>query len=137
MSMRSQYHERPLSGLRVLVVEDDESALAVTVSHLQRLGVGKVLSANNGAKAVVMAEQCQLDLVVCDWNMPVISGLDVIRALRRSQPKLPIVMATGRADDDSKALANARGVDGYLTKPFSAKQLAEELLRAVAGRTRH
>ena len=124
--------------LRVLVVEDDPQSLSLTVAFLRKLGVGDIVTATNGAEAVVKGndKKAVVDLVVCDWNMPVISGIDVTRALRQRRANLPIVMATGRGDAASLALAADRGVDGYLVNPFSAIELAGQMRRALAARAR-
>jgi two-component system chemotaxis response regulator CheY len=73
------------------------------------------------------------DLILCDWNMPVMSGMEFFRALREKGNVTPFLMITGRSDHNSIMEARSTGVEGYLRKPFSSKQI-ETRLRILAAR---
>lgn len=117
-----------LSGKRILVVDDDAGMRVLLCRMLQRLKVGNVAEAA-GAKAAleVIAAADAFDLVVCDWNMPEVSGLDLFKEVHAQRPDLPFLMLTGRADLDSVISARKAGVAAYLVKPVSPAELGAKI----------
>jgi len=105
----------------VLVADDDPTIVALLRATLQRDGF-RVLSAGDGETALRMARAEQPALILLDWHMPGLEGVDVARALRADpEPHLrhvPVVLLTGEAGDESTAAGFAAGVTDYLTKPF-------------------
>src|SRR5690348_6153990 len=93
--------DNALQRRRVLLIEDEPFSSRVAAKQLERMGVGAVVLAPHGAEGVYQAKTQPFDLVICDWNMPVISGIDVLHALRAVRPELPFLMLTARADEDS------------------------------------
>jgi two-component system chemotaxis response regulator CheY len=73
-----------------------------------------------------------IDLVLCDWNMPGRSGLELLQQVRSVGLEVPFVMVTGRADKESVIAAKDAGVTAYISKPFSAAQLEAKMRAAVA-----
>lgn len=113
----------------VLIVEDDAQVLAVIVKVLNRLGVGRVATAAEGIEAWRRLVECNfaIDLIVCDWNMPKLSGIDLLKRLRAERHEVPFLMLTGRGDMASILLAKRAGATAYAAKPYSPRHLAEKV----------
>lgn len=122
-----------VNELRVLLVDDNADAVRLIRSMLMDLGINQVFVANDGRQALDFLGECDdlIDVVLCDWRMPHLTGLDVLRQLRTVDPDCPFIMITGSADADSVSRARESGVTAYIRKPFSAGQL-EKKLRVVA-----
>ncbi len=116
--------------LTVLLVEDDGFALKLAQSVLKNLGVGHVVLARDGAEAIRILDSkaTQADLIISDWNMPNVTGLDLLRHVRRTWHNMPFIMLTGRATEDFVIAAKEHGVNGYVVKPFSPDQLSRKIL---------
>ena len=122
---------------RILVVEDERAIREMVTFTLKRAGftVSEAEDASAARRALVDHSP---DLVLLDWMLPDLSGLELARALRRDQAtkELPIIMLTARAAEDDKVMGLESGADDYLTKPFSARELVariQALLRRAAG----
>jgi CheY-like chemotaxis protein len=123
------------AGGVVLIVDDEESVRAFTAAVMQHLG-HEVFVAANGADALAQIAELhgRVRLVITDLNMPVMGGLDLVRALRR-QPAPPAVVAmSGNFDPKIRAWLQAEGVTSMLGKPFSMDELELALLHTLAGR---
>ena len=110
--------------LRILAVDDDPVSLKLLVRHLQGAG-HLVVTARNGKEALAVALQTNPQIVVTDWMMPEMDGLELCKALRRvrSGRNLYILILTGRAEEDRVVEAFEAGVDDYVVKPFKPKLL--------------
>ena len=122
---------------RILVVEDERAIREMVVFTLKRAGF-KVTEAEDASAARRALVDHSPDLVLLDWMLPDLSGLELARALRRDDGtrELPIIMLTARAAEDDKVMGLESGADDYLTKPFSARELVariQALLRRAAG----
>lgn len=128
----SDLHEADsrLSSLSILVVDDEVSVTRLLRMMLSDLGVTQVFTAKNGKEALEMLGEFDedIDLVICDWNMPGCNGLDLLKQIRTVDPKLPFLMLTARADIASVKEARDFGVSDYLKKPFSAEGLKKKTL---------
>ena len=115
--------------LKVLIVEDQSDARVMLHNMLVELGVTQVFQANNGKEAMAFLDAGVefIDLIICDWNMPEMSGMDLLRQFRTVEPDMPFLMITGRADMDSVVEAKSCGVTGYIRKPFSQTELEAKL----------
>jgi DNA-binding response OmpR family regulator len=102
-------------------VEDDKDIGDLMVLHLQRDGYETVLT-QKGEEALVFLESATIDLIVLDWTLPGLSGLEIckrIRSFEGSRSTIPVLMVTARNDDADIVLGLEFGADDYLTKPFS------------------
>jgi len=117
------------ANLSVLVVEDEPFARKLTLATLQRIGMRKIVAAENGADAlnVLATAREPFHLIVSDWNMPEMNGLDLLRAVRKDHPFMPFLMLTGHADQELVLAARAARVNGYIVKPFSTEQLRSKI----------
>lgn len=123
---------------RVLVVEDDPA-----IAHLVRQHVSSnVLSVgieSDGRVGLELALRGDWDLVLLDWMLPGMAGIEVCRELRRERPRLPIVMLTARTDEVDRVCALEIGADDYVAKPFSILELSARIhavLRRVEAMSR-
>src|SRR5690349_11900245 len=121
----------------ILVVEDERAIREMVVFTLKRAGFS-VREAEDASTARHAVADRRPDLVLLDWMLPDLSGLEFARSLRREDAtrELPIMMLTARAAEDDKVLGLESGADDYLTKPFSARELVariQALLRRAAG----
>jgi two-component system phosphate regulon response regulator PhoB len=119
----------------VLVVEDETALVTLLRYNLEREGF-RVASAQDGEEALVMAAEERPDLILLDWMLPLTSGLEVCRRLRRQQETrdTPILMLTARGEEADKIRGLDSGADDYITKPFSPAELIARI-RAVLRRS--
>ena len=112
----------------ILVVEDDASMRRLLTAFLNEAG-HKVRTAADGRQGLDEALRVPPDVVILDINLPVMSGYEVARALKRSEAtaSVPIIAVTGRTELEDYREANSAGFDGFLTKPITADRLAEKL----------
>lgn len=120
---------------RLLLVEDDKSLAELIGFHFDRAGFD-VTRTGDGEEALILADEIKPDLVVLDWMIEGISGIEVCRRLRRrgTTANLPILMLTARGEEDDRLRGLETGADDYITKPFSPKELvarAGAVLRRV------
>jgi DNA-binding response OmpR family regulator len=119
---------------QVMVVDDDDTVASVVVSYLQRAGHSTRRVGDGPAALEAVAAQ-QPDLLVLDLMLPGLDGLEVCRRVRRSWPRLPVVMLTALAEPNDRIAGLELGADDYVTKPFSPRELVlrvESVLRRVA-----
>jgi two-component system phosphate regulon response regulator PhoB len=120
---------------RLLLVEDDRALAELVTFHFDRAGYA-VTRTGDGEEALILAEEIRPDLVLLDWMIEGISGIEVCRRLRRraATANVPIIMLTARGEEDDRIRGLDTGADDYLTKPFSPKELvarAAAVLRRV------
>jgi two-component system sensor histidine kinase/response regulator len=120
----------------VFLVVDDISAMRNSmVSLLRGMEIENVLSAGNGKDALQIITQQRVDIVLSDWNMPVMSGLELLKAVRGNPGtvQLPFVMITAEADHGRISEAIAAGVSDLLVKPYTSGQLVTRIERALSN----
>lgn len=119
--------------LRVLVVDDDEDVMLATLGLLRRIGVTAVAEARDGAEAFDRLRAVDVDVVISDWNMDPVSGIELLRGIRADDrlKGLPVVLVTAESTDEKIDEARAAGASGYLVKPFDAERLEAALAAAV------
>lgn len=116
----------------ILTVDDSPSIRQMIKVVLEPAG-HSVIEAGDGAQGLAKAQVTRPDLVITDLNMPVMNGLELIRALRK-QPTLvgmPIVFLTTESNDKLKQEAKSAGATGWITKPFKPEQLVSVVARLV------
>jgi two-component system, OmpR family, phosphate regulon response regulator PhoB len=120
----------------VLVVEDEAALVTLLRYNLEREGF-RVSEARDGEEAMLQIAEQMPDLVILDWMLPLMSGIEVCRQLRRlpETRRLPIVMLTARGEEGDKLRGLDAGADDYITKPFSPSELIARL-RAVLRRAK-
>ena len=121
-----------ITDLTVLIVDDEATVTRLAKTMLTDLDVAQVFVANDGREALDFLGLFEedIDVIVCDWNMPRMSGFELLQQVRTVDPHMPFVMLTGRNDMDSIVAARDQKVSSYLLKPFSQEQLAQHLVNA-------
>lgn len=117
---------------KILLVDDEEQVIEFMASFLQGEGY-EIITASTGPEALQKARNEQPALIVLDWMLPGMSGIDVCRELRKVGT-MGIIMVTARTEEADKILGLEVGADDYLTKPFSLRELAARI-RSVLRRT--
>ncbi len=118
-----------LAKLRVMVIEDDVELLELIETLLADMGVTQIVKANDGASALKIYDQKDhsFDLIICDWQMPKKSGLDVLRELKTREPDIQFVMLTSKTDNEDVAEAIDLGADMYIKKPITRDSFKSQI----------
>ncbi len=119
--------------LKILSVDDFPTMRRIIKNMLGQLGLWNVEEAEDGAMAMTKLRSDKFDLVITDWNMPRMDGLELLRAIRADEglKGLPVIMVTAEADKDNVATAIKEGASNYIVKPFNAETLREKLLSVL------
>jgi two-component system phosphate regulon response regulator PhoB len=125
-----------VSKPKLLLVEDDRALADLLIWHFERGGFD-VRRTGDGEEALMLAEEEQPDIVILDWMIEGISGLEVCRRLRRKERtgNVPIIMLTARGEESDRIRGLDTGADDYVTKPFSPRELMSRVA-AVLRRVR-
>lgn len=120
----------------ILIADDEPNQLELLGFNLKSAGFS-IIKASNGLEALELIENHSPDLIILDWMMPKMSGIDVCRTLRsRSETKqTPIIILSARSEDSDKSLGLDTGADDYISKPFSPKELVSRV-KALLRRAR-
>lgn len=128
-----------MNSLSVLVV-DDAKFICDLVSKIVRNSFpgSQITAAFNGQEAQAMMKNARFDLILCDWEMPKMSGLELLTWTRQQAnfEKTPFVMVTSRGEREYVLKAIQAGVNDYLGKPFTAEQLTQKMQKLLSGETR-
>src|SRR5437588_7598943 len=114
---------------RILLVDDDIDLLEATAQWLTR-EQHSVDAVSTGLKGLEYMEKNAYDLVILDWDLPDLNGIDVLKTFREAGGTTPVLLLTGRTSVDNKAEGLDTGANDYLTKPFHMKELSARI-RAV------
>jgi two-component system chemotaxis response regulator CheY len=122
--------------MKLLLVDDSATMRRILVNALKSLGYHDLVEAGDGKEALEKFTP-DIGMVITDWNMPVMGGLDFVRAVRADASKshLPVLMVTTRSAESDILEAASAGVSGYILKPFTPPVLKEKIdqLLAAAG----
>lgn len=118
----------------ILIVDDEADIRDMVALNLGRQGF-RVLQAEDGQQGFTAAVDHQPDLIILDWMMPTLNGIETLRRLRRDErtAKVPVIMLSAKAEVDNKIQGLDSGADDYLAKPFSPKELLSRI-KAVLRR---
>ncbi|MDO6514558.1 chemotaxis response regulator CheY [Neptuniibacter sp. 2_MG-2023] len=115
--------------MKILVVDDFSTMRRIIKNLLRDLGMTNVLEADDGQTALPILKQGGIDFLVTDWNMPGMTGIDLLKEVR-SDPNLaamPVLMVTAEAKKEQIIAAAQAGVNGYVVKPFTAAVLKAKI----------
>ena len=115
-------------SIRVLIADDEPNQLELLSFNLTEAGFD-VLRASNGQEALTIAREEMPDILIVDWMMPLMSGVDVCRQLRADidTRHLPIIMLSARGEEGDRTLGLDNGADDYMSKPFSPRELVSRI----------
>jgi len=114
---------------KILVVDDFSTMRRMIRNMLRQLGYNDVIEAEDGAIALAMLQKGKVDLVISDWNMPHMSGLELLKAIRADDElkAIPVLLVTANTSNENISEAVRAGVNAYLAKPFNAEALKEKI----------
>jgi len=115
--------------MKILIVDDFSTMRRIIKNLLRDLGFSNTAEADDGVSALPMLQNGQFDFLVTDWNMPGMTGIDLLKAVRADDKlkDLPVLMVTAEAKRDQIVEAAQAGVNGYVVKPFTAAVLKEKI----------
>lgn len=121
-------------NMKFLVVDDFSTMRRIVRNLLKELGFTNVQEAEDGVQGLEMLKSGDFDFVVSDWNMPNMTGIDMLRAIRADPTlkHLPVLMVTAEAKRENIIEAAQAGASGYVVKPFTAGTLDEKLKKIFA-----
>lgn len=121
--------------MRVLIVDDSGTMRRIIRNNLKFAGFDDAVEAGNGVEGLAALEGNPIGLVITDWNMPEMNGIEFVKAIRsKDQHKtLPILMITTMAEKEEIMVALSAGVSNYIVKPFDAETLKKKLDQVLAG----
>lgn len=121
-----------MNSIRALIVDDSSVMRKIVERSLRQAGVemSAVLEAGNGAEALAVLADNRVDLILCDINMPVMDGLELVKQLPavENAKGVPVVMITTEGSESHVVQALSAGARGYIRKPFTAEQVKEHVL---------
>lgn len=119
----------PDRNIKILIVDDMSTMRRIIKNLLNQLGYKNLDEAEDGAVALQKLKQAKYDFVVTDWNMPNMTGLELVQAIRKDSnlKRLPVLMVTAEAKKENVIMALKVGVNNYVVKPFPADVLKEKI----------
>jgi two-component system chemotaxis response regulator CheY len=115
--------------MRFLIVDDSSTMRRIIINTLNKLGHKECHEAGNGREGMERLASIPVDMVITDWNMPEMSGIDFIRAVRANVAtrEMPVLMVTTNAAEDDIVAALKAGVNNYVVKPFTPDTIREKI----------
>ena len=116
-------------SMKIMVVDDMSTMRRIIRNVLKQINFTNIQEAENGQQALDMLRSDTFQFVVADWNMPVMTGLELVKAMRADSKlrDIPVLMVTAEAQHEHLIEAVQAGVSGYITKPFTADALQEKM----------
>jgi two-component system chemotaxis response regulator CheY len=119
--------------IKILIVDDFATMRKVIRNLLKQVGYENIAEAENGQIAMRMLQAQKVDFIISDWNMPIMSGLELLKAVRMDEnlKKTPFLMVTAEALKENVVEAVKAGVNNYIVKPFTAEILEEKIKKII------
>ena len=122
------------TNMKVLVVDDSQAMRTAIKLFLKELGCTHIAEADDGERAIAMLQSGEFGLVISDWNMPGMDGIELLKMVRQDDrlKNMPFLMIS--ADGENKKITEAirAGADGYMVKPVSDETLLQNIMKAFA-----
>ena len=117
------------TSIKILVVDDFATMRRIMKNILKQLGFVNITEADDGTTALEELTSNRFDLIISDWNMPKMSGLDLLKTVRSTAnlSKIPFLMVTAEAQKQNVIEAVQAGVSNYVVKPFTAEAISDKL----------
>ena len=122
-------------NMNVLIVDDFATMRRILKNIMKQIGFSNIVEAENGKNALKLLKSDPIDLVLCDWNMPEMAGIDLLNAVRGDDQlkTMPFVMVTAEAQKENILEAVKAGVSSYIVKPFTAETVEEKLNKVFSS----
>ena len=120
-------------GMKVLVVDDFSTMRKIVKNNLKGMGFSNIIEAENGQKALEELKKESVGLIISDWNMPVMTGIELLKAVRGDAglKSIPFIMVTAEGQKDNVMEAAKAGVSNYVVKPFTPDTFSEKLQKVL------
>jgi len=115
--------------LGVLIVDDERAVLKILRTMLAKIGVHQILAARDGLEATHFLDECsdKINVIICDWNMPNMNGLELLKKVRSRHPDMAFVMLTGSATHDAVREVKRLNITAFIAKPFSQDEITKKM----------
>lgn len=122
-------------NINILIVDDYKTMLRIVRSLLAQIGFNNVDEAANGAEAINRLKEKKYDLIISDWNMEPMTGLELLKAVRAAEETkaVPFIMVTAESKTENVIAAKQAGVSNYIVKPFNAETLKAKLASVLGA----
>ncbi|HOJ14161.1 MAG TPA: chemotaxis response regulator CheY [Deltaproteobacteria bacterium] len=116
-------------NMKILVVDDFSTMRRIVKNILRQLNFVNIIEADDGSTALDVLQREKIDLIVSDWNMPKMTGLELLKAVRADDAlkHIPFLMVTAEAQQENIIEAVKSGVSNYIVKPFTAETLSQKI----------
>ncbi len=123
------------TDIKILIVDDFATMRKIIKNILTQLGFKDILEADDGTTALEVLKKQKVDLIISDWNMPKMNGLELLKAVRRDEnlKNIRFIMVTAEAQKENVIEAIKHGVNQYVVKPFTPETLKEKLEKVFGG----
>lgn len=121
-------------NIKVLVIDDFASMRRIVKGVLKQIGFTKIIEAEDGNGALQMLKKEEIGLILCDWNMPRMTGIELLKAAKgdESLKDIPFILVTAEGQKDNVVEAVQAGVSNYIMKPFTSKALEEKIKKVLS-----
>ena len=120
-------------NMNVLIVDDYKTMLRIIKNLLKQLGFNNVDEATDGSMALEMTKNKEYGLIISDWNMEPMTGLEFLKRLRAEGKKIPFIMITAESKTENVIAAKEAGVSNYIVKPFNAETLKTKITSVLGN----
>jgi two-component system chemotaxis response regulator CheY len=122
-------------NMKVLIVDDFATMRRILRNILKQIGFTNITEADDGSTALKELKKEKYDLILCDWNMPEMPGIDLLNTIKSDDELkgIPFVMVTAEAQKDNIVGAVKAGVNSYIVKPFTAETISDKLKKVFGG----
>jgi two-component system, chemotaxis family, chemotaxis protein CheY len=122
-------------NMKVMIVDDFATMRRILRNILKQIGFKNIIEADDGKHALKELKKEKVDLIMCDWNMPEMPGIELLKNVRSDDElkEIPFVMVTAEAQKDNILEAVKSGVSNYVVKPFTAETITEKLNKIFGG----
>lgn len=119
----------PDKNMKILVVDDFSTMRRIVKNILRQLGFVNIIEADDGSTALELLQREKIEFVVSDWNMPKMTGLELLKVIRADDAlkHIPFLMVTAEAQQENIIEAVKSGVSNYIVKPFTAETLSQKI----------
>ncbi|MCP5405124.1 MAG: chemotaxis response regulator CheY [Pseudomonadaceae bacterium] len=120
-------------NMRIMVIDDFQTMRRIIINLLRQLGFTNMIEADDGSTAWDRLQTEKVDLIISDWNMPKMTGMDLLRRVRADEQMraTPFIMVTAEGKRENVIAAVQAGVSNYIVKPFNAATLKEKLVKVI------
>ena len=119
--------------MKILIVDDSSTMRRIIINTLSRIGYSDVMEAENGKVGLDQLAKGGVEMIITDWNMPEMDGLEFVGNVRTQNPSIPILMVTTNAAKEDIVAALQAGVNNYVVKPFTPDTIKERIQAAIHG----